>query len=197
MIKHFSENALLLSATVLFTGLASATNTVEVSTGKVINTTKTYTAHGSMNKKTALMIKYLLRNPHLRVEAYAGRPTSQINRQVNRSANINVSYTIKGKTDRKTALRLKKLFQNNKHISITANINYQPTKNPTLASNVVKPTYTTYFSEYTPFYYKGVPPVYTKGNMLMYPVRINERQIASKKDDTISVYKEKTIVASR
>ena len=196
MVKHFSRNALLLSATVLFTGTTSATKTVELTTNNTLNMAKTYTAHGSMDKKTALMIKYLLRNPHLQVRAYTGTHTSQMDRHVNKSSHLNVTYTIKGKTDRKTALRLKKLFQNSKHISVTANITYQPISN-TLTSNTMPPTVTTYFSEYTPFYYKGIPPLYTKGNMLMYPVRINDRQVAEKVDDVAPTYKKENIVASR
>ena len=93
MVKYFSRNVLLLSATVLFTGSTSATKTVELSPNNTLNMAKTYTAHGSMDKKTALIIKYLMRNPHLQDRAYTGTHTARIGRH---TSHLNVTYTIKG-----------------------------------------------------------------------------------------------------
>jgi hypothetical protein len=179
MINIISKTGIVLGVALLASSIVSANKTEAVSTNNnAINTTlnNAYTAHGTMSKKTALMVKYLLRNPHLKVSAVLSKPAQHSNQAMAQKNTF--SYTVTGTTDRKTALKLKRMFQQNKHISISATVS-RPTQSVE--------TYTTYYPGYTPFYYKGTPPVYREGNTVWYPVKIEEQPVA---DSQISRFNE-------
>lgn len=184
MVKQFSKSKLLVSIAVLASGLAYAnTSTLQ---NKNTNMELTYSAHGTMDKKSALLLQSLLQNPNVKVRAITSNSKSKS------QLSSGFSYTIKGKTTRRTAIMLKQLLQNSGHlISIQAEITKKEKPNKIALQPL---SYTTHFPEYTPFYYKGVPPVYTRGNTLWYPVKINERKIAS--DSTVSTLRHIKVLAS-
>lgn len=174
-MKLFTENGLILAAALVFTGAASANKSDTIRLPAQLNTGTSYTAHGTMDKKTAMMVKYLLRNPHLQVKAEVHRhhPVAKP------KTDVTVNYTIKGTTDRQTVLKLKRLLQNSKHIKIIAraNINAKPhmAQNQRPARVYPAPNMTRYVPAYTPFYYNGVPPVYIQGNTVYYPVPVQSQ----------------------
>jgi len=170
-MKLFTENGLILAAALVFTGAASANKSDTIRLPAQLNTGTSYTAHGTMDKKTAMMVKYLLRNPHLQVKAELHRHRQPAKPKTD----VTVNYTIKGTTDRQTVLKLKRLLQNSKHIKITAraNINAKPRLVQNQRPARARPT--RYVPAYTPFYYNGKPPVYIQGNTIYYPIPVQSQ----------------------
>ncbi|MCF6205166.1 MAG: hypothetical protein L3J59_16135 [Methylococcaceae bacterium] len=199
MINLISKKGLLLSTSVLLIGATQADLLTSPNSNNDIQTRKTYTAKGTTNYKTALMIKNLLKNPYLRVEAYTGKQQSKNQNIIGNNhsdADILISYTIKGTTTKRNALKLKKLFETNQHISVSTNILVSRQGSVTeLSRNQQEAThsYSTHYPEYTPFYYKGVPPTYTNGRTLWMPVKIEERQVAKMR---IVVHPERKIASN-
>jgi hypothetical protein len=190
MMNQISKKGLLVSVSLLVTGASYANSPSAPSFNNILhnhfNASKTYTARGTTNFKTALMIKYLLKNPYLRVEASAGNQHIKNQQLLDNDKNntgLLISYTIKGTTSKRVALQLKKLFETNQHISVSTSITIpQPRQ---FAKKQYQPksikSYSIHYPEYTPFYYKGLPPTYTNGRTLWMPIKIEERQTASKK----------------
>ena len=171
-MKFNSENVFLLSSAALTVVLAttsvSANKQTNANIQKSPSNNATYTASGTMNKKTAVMLTNLLRNPHLQVRAEInGRPLQTISPKPAMKNPINIlsNYTITGKTDRATVLKLKKLLQNSQQLQITAEANFN--KNTQRVAN------TPAFQGYVPFYSNIRPPAYVQGNTLWVPVLIN------------------------
>ncbi len=177
-MKLFSGNGIILFAAIIFTGIASANKTDAVRAPANIAGGTTYTAHGTTDLKTAMMLKYLLKNPHLRVQAQLQPRQKPAARQTE----VMVNYTIKGKTDRQTVMKLKQLLQNSKHIKISAHANVNMNA-PQISQNSVSSPYAmqgmnNFVPAYTPFYSKGIPPVYVRGNMVYYPIPINTKAVS-------------------
>ena len=187
-MKDYSKTTVVLStalcAVVILSNSASATKVVETQevtnfnnhTASKLVSNATYTANGKMDKKTAVMLVNLLRNPHLKVRATVNgqrlqtiSPEQTTNKKL---TDVFVNYTITGKTDRKTVLKLKRLMQNSKHIQISAqmniNTNQQRIVNIPRAQN-----HPQFIGGYTPFYAKSLPPVYVQGNTVWMPIPVN------------------------
>ena len=186
-MKDFSKTTVIFStalcAVAMLNNSASAT---KIETHKTINFSSqtsnkmvpntTYTANGTMNKKTAVMLVNLLRNPHLQVRATVNgqrlqtiSPEQTSNKKL---TDVLVNYTITGKTDRKTVLKLKKLMQNSKHLQISAHMNIN--SNQQRIANTPRPQYQPQFiGGYTPFYASSLPPVYVQGNVVWMPIPVN------------------------
>lgn len=107
-MRFFSESGILLTAAVLVTSIAWAnqpttSTTVEATAKSALPVdSKTYTATGTTDLKTAQMLVNLLRNPHLKVKANAKLPITS----------KSPTYTAHGKVDRKTAMMLVNLLKN-------------------------------------------------------------------------------------
>lgn len=169
MIK-FSKRKFLASVAVLVSGFAYANSMTHTTINNNQLVVPSFSAHGTMDKQSALLLKSLLQNPNIKVNAVVSQPN------LRRNMNPEITYTIKGKTNRRTAKMLKQLLQNSKHLSIHAVISKSEALN---SSKNQTPSFTTHFPEYTPFYYKGVPPIYNQGNMLWYPIKIEDRKISN------------------
>jgi hypothetical protein len=177
---YLTASAVLTIA--LITTSASATKSVEITNAPSSNNfsqDKTYTASGTMDKKMALMLTNLLRNPHLQVRA-------EINGQALQTINPNLSlknpmdilanYTITGKTDRKTVLKLKRLLQNNQQLQISAKATFSNNTH-NVAQHTNAPAFQSrpqFIPAYTPFYSNITPPAYIQGNTLWMPIMINQ-----------------------
>jgi len=112
-MKFLSKNGLILSAAVLFMGIASANkadNDADAIATNIPTDSKTYTASGTTDLKTAQMLVNLLRNPHLKVKAVI-HPAIKDSIQIPKNASDRV-YTTHGKTDLKTAQMLINLLRN-------------------------------------------------------------------------------------
>lgn len=116
-MRFFSENGIILTAVILFTGVASANKAEEVITPDLPTNNKAYTATGSTDLKTAKMLVNLLRNPHLKVQAKVNFPQTS----------SDPSYTAHGKTDLKTATMLINLLRN-PHLKVKAELHSSNTK---------------------------------------------------------------------
>jgi len=173
---------------------ASATKPVPVNTivsnPATFKTNTSYTASGKMDKKMAVMLINLLRNPHLQVRAEVnGRPLQTISpqSQPKNPMNILANYTITGKTDRQTVLKLKRMLQSGRKLQINAQANFK-----TKMQRVAKaPTFQQpqYFTpSFTPFYSNVTPPTYVQGNIVWVPVLINKplANVAIKKPEMIA-----------
>ncbi len=199
MINHIFKKGLLLGTSVLIIDATQADLLTSPNSNNYIRTSKTYIAKGTTDYKTALMIKYLLKNPYLRVEAYTGKHQIKSQKIVSNNhsdADILISYTIKGTTTKRNALKLKKLFETNQHISVSTKLLVSRQGSVTkLSRNQQEQThsYSTRYPEYTPFYYKGVPPTYTNGKTLWMPVKIKERQVTKMR---VIVHPEKKIASN-
>lgn len=189
-MKDYSKTTVILStalcAVVILNNSASATKAVE--TQKVTNFSNqtasklihnaTYTANGKMDKKTAVMLVNLLRNPHLQVRATVNgerlqtiSPQKTVNKKL---TDVFVNYTITGKTDRKTVLKLKKMMQNSKHIQINAHMNINTNQQYIAKTNTPSlKNHPQFIGGYTPFYANSLPPVYVQGNTVWMPVPVN------------------------
>ncbi len=186
-MKNFSKTTVIFStalcAVAILNNSASAT---KIETHKIANTSNqasnqlipnaTYTANGTMDKKTAIMLVNLLRNPHLKVRASVnGQRLQTINPEQTAKKKLTdafVNYTITGKTDRKTVLKLKRLMQNSKQIQISAQMNINTQQQRIM--NIPHPQYNPQFiGGYTPFYANSLPPVYVQGNTVWMPVPVN------------------------
>lgn len=175
-MKDFSTTTVLLSTTLCVVAMlnnpASATKMNE----KASVSNPTYTSNGKMDKKTAIMLINLLRNPHLQVRASVnGQPLQTISPQtaaasMSRPTNVLVNYTITGKTSRANVLKLKRLMQNSKHISISAHANIR--SNPQRMANTQR-FQNQFITGYTPFYSNVTPPTYIQGNVVWMPIPIN------------------------
>ena len=119
-MKFFFKTGLILSVTVLVMGIASANKADSVDKVASIPTdSKTYTATGSTDVKTAQMLVNLLRNPHLKVKAEVNKtPKSKIAFPQNTNDPV---YTAHGKTDKKTAQMLINLLRN-PHLRVKAEV---------------------------------------------------------------------------
>jgi len=181
-MKLNAEKLYLLSSAALTIALATTsasankpTNAFSASNNLSNNTT--YTASGKMDRKTAVMLTNLLRNPHLQVRAKInGQPLQTISPKpaMKNPMNILANYTITGKTDRKTVLRLKKLLQNNQHLQINAEANFNK-NTQRVAHAEINQVHNRFIAGYTPFYSNVTPPTYTQGNILWVPVLINQQ----------------------
>jgi len=121
-MKFLSKNGLILSAAVLFMGIASANKADNDADAIAVNLptdTKTYTASGSTDLKTAQMLVNLLRNPHLKAKAVV-HPATKDTVQIPKKASDRV-YTAHGKTDQKTAQMLINLLRN-PHLKVKAEV---------------------------------------------------------------------------
>lgn len=105
------DGLIILSAALLFTGIASATKTDQLKPAQA--TSPTYTASGSMSKKSALLLTNLLRNPHLQVKATVG------NQQHPNIRATSPTYTASGTMSKKSALLLTNLLRN-PHLKVKA-----------------------------------------------------------------------------
>jgi len=186
-MKNFSKTTVIFStalcAVAILNNSASAT---KIEPNKITNFSNqtsskmapntTYTANGKMDKKTAVMLVNLLRNPHLKVRATVNgqrlqtiSPEQTIHKKL---TDVFVNYTITGKTDRKTVLKLKRLMQNSKQIQISAHMNINTQQQRIM--NIPRPQYNPQFiGGYTPFYANSLPPVYVQGNTVWMPVPVN------------------------
>jgi len=187
-MKDFSKTTVLLGtafcAVAMLNNPASATKANEAAenaniskqTSNKLESNSSYNANGSMDKKTAMMLINLLRNPHLQVRAEInGQRLQTISPEQATKKNLSnvlVNYTITGKTDRKTVLKLKKLMQNSKHIQISAHMNIN-TNQQRLVSAPRYQNYPQFIGGYTPFYSNSLPPVYVQDNTIWMPVPIN------------------------
>ena len=195
-MKDYSKTTVVLStalcAVVILSNSASATKAVETQkltnfnnhTASKLVSNAMYTANGKMDKKTAVMLVNLLRNPHLQVRATVNgqrlqtvSPEQTTNKKL---TDVFVNYTITGKTDRKTVLKLKRLMQNSKHIQISAHMNINTTQqrmvNTTQQRMVNTPrpqNHPQFIGGYTPFYARSLPPVYVQGNTVWMPIPVN------------------------
>ena len=194
-MKDYSKTTVVLGtalcAVVILNNSASAMKAVETqietqkttpkithfsnrTTSKLIQNT-TYTANGKMDKKTAVMLVNLLRNPHLQVRATVNgqrlqtiSPKQTANKKL---TDVFVNYTVTGKTDRKTVLKLKKLMQNSKHLQISAQMNINT--NQQRITNTPRPqNHPQFIGGYTPFYASSLPPVYVQGNTVWMPIPV-------------------------
>ena len=141
----------------------------------------TYTAHGKVDQKTALLLVNLLKNPHLKVKAEVHK---KVKGNTVNTSNASVAYSISGKTDLNTIKKLKKLLENNKQVQMNVNSNNgMKLSGISLAGNA-KPSvqqylyqdYSTIISKGKTFYHNGRPPVFIQGNTLWYPVAVNGQQ---------------------
>ncbi len=184
-----SEKLFLLSSAVLTVALA----TTSASANKPINVTSasnnfnnfssntTYTASGKMDRKTAVMLTNLLRNPHLQVRAKInGQPLQTISPKpaMKNPMDILANYTITGKTDRKTVLRLKKLLQSNQGLQINAEASFNKKSQRTVYAPRAQ-NYNRFISGYTPFYSNVTPPTYVQGNVVWVPVLIHQQPMVN------------------
>ncbi len=185
-MKDFSKTTVILSTALCAVAILGNSASATVETPKIANFSNqtsnnmapnaTYTASGKMDKKTAVMLVNLLRNPHLKVRATVnGQRLQTINPEQATSKKLTdvfVKYTITGKTDRKTVLKLKKLMQKSKHLQISAqmniNTNQQRTVNTPRTQN-----HPQFIGGYTPFYARSLPPVYVQGNTVWMPIPVN------------------------
>jgi len=158
-MNDFSKNALIIGSAVLLTTFASASKTTKSTNTHASQST--YSATGTMSKKTALMLQGLLKNPHLSVEAHIGKHQTK-------ATNQEISYTIKGKTDRATALKLMKLLQTSQQITMTTSAHgfQQTTQLQAMQANKQ------FTGAYQPFYYNGIPPIFAQGNVVWYPIPV-------------------------
>ena len=186
-MKDFSKTTVIfgtaLCAVIMLNNSASATKVETRETVNFINQTSnkmapnvTYTANGKMDKKIAVMLVNLLRNPHLQVRATVNgqklqtiSPEQTSNKKL---TDVFVNYTITGKTDRKTVLKLKKLMQNSQHIQISAQMNIN-TNQQRIVNTPHTQNYPKFIGGYTPFYAKSLPPVYVQGNVVWMPIPVN------------------------
>lgn len=183
-MKLNAEKLYLLSSAVftvaLVTTSASANKPINViSASNSFSDSTTYTASGTMDRKTAVMLTNLLRNPHLQVRAEInGQPLQTISPKpaMKNPMNILANYTITGKTDRKTVLRLKKLLQNNQYLQINAEANFN-TNAQRVANVPTFQNYNRFIPSYTPFYSNVTPPTYLQGNTVWVPVLINQQSM--------------------
>ena len=166
----------------LITTSASATKPVSItSSHNNFSNNTTYTASGKMDRKMAVMLTNLLRNPHLQVRAEInGQPLQTISPKssIKNPMDILANYTITGKTDRKTVLRLKKLLQNNQHLQISAEATFNA-NTPRVANVPILQKHPQLIAAYTPFYSNVMPPVYIQGNTVWMPVLINQPMAAA------------------
>lgn len=185
-MKVNSESIFLLSSAVLTVTLAttsaSANKPITVtSASNNFSSNTSYTASGKMDRKTAVMLTNLLRNPHLQVRAKInGQPLQTISPKAAMKNPINIlaNYTITGKTDRRTVLRLKKLLQNSQHLQINAEANFN-TNAQRVANVPTFQNYNRFMPSYTPFYSNVTPPTYVQGNMIWIPVLINQQSMVN------------------
>ena len=183
-MKLNAEKLYLLSSAVftvaLVTTSASANKPINViSASNSFSDSTTYTASGTMDRKTAVMLTNLLRNPHLQVRAEInGQPLQTISPKpaMKNPMNILANYTVTGKTDRKTVLRLKKLLQNNQYVQINAEANFN-TNAQRVANVPTFQNYNRFIPSYTPFYSNITPPTYLQGNTVWVPVLINQQSM--------------------
>jgi hypothetical protein len=180
-MKINAEKLYLLSSAALTVALATTSAsankpTIAFNAPNSLNDNATYTASGKMDRKTAVMLTNLLRNPHLQVRAKInGQPLQTISPKpaMKNPINILANYTITGKTDRKTVLRLKKLLQNNQHLQIQAEANFNNNTQRVVTAPKIQ-NHNRFIAGYTPFYSKVTPPAYVQGNTVWVPVLINE-----------------------
>lgn len=130
-MKNISMNKFILfvASLLFFTGIASANmgSSFNASNNNVQRIT--YTAQGTTDIRTAMMLKKLLKSTRdlevdIRVKRY---PLQRMGRKVKAPMN----YTVSGKTDIKTIRKLMKLFKSTKHVQVTvqANANFNSTNN--------------------------------------------------------------------
>jgi len=124
-MKLFSKGGYILTAAVLFSSVAWANQLVSDKTANeslpvaVSGNSKTYTATGSTDIKTAQMLVNLLRNPQLEVKAEVGTSAKD---RVNFPKKPNdPTYTAHGIVDQKTALLLVNLLKN-PHLKVKAEV---------------------------------------------------------------------------
>ena len=183
-MKLNAEKLYLLSGAALTVALATTsvsankpTNAFSAPNSLTNNTT--YTASGKMDRKTAVMLTNLLRNPHLQVRAKInGQPLQTISPKpaMKNPMDILANYTITGKTDRKTVLRLKELLQNNQHLQINAEASFNK-NTQRIAHAEKKQAHNHFVAGYTPFYSNVTPPTYVQGNTVWVPVLINQPMV--------------------
>jgi len=183
IMKMNAEKLYLASSAILTIALlstpASATKSLNTADKpSTFTANKSYTASGKMDRKMALMLTNLLRNPHLQVRAEInGKPLQTISPQVsiNKSPmDVLTNYTITGKTDKKTVLKLKKMLQSGQPLDISAQVNFN-THTPRRVANAPRLQNPTHFMpSFTPFYSNISPPAYIQGNTVWVPVLINQ-----------------------
>ena len=181
-MKLNSEKLFLLSSAALTVALATTSVSANkpsmptnVASSNLVSNNTTYTASGTMDKKTALMLTNLLRNPHLQVRAELnGQPLQTISPKpaMKSPMSILANYTITGKTDRKTVLKLKKLLQNSQNLQINAEAKFNT--NTRIANTPAFQNRSQFIPGYTPFYSNRTPPTYVQNNIVWVPVLITQ-----------------------
>ncbi len=176
-MKYFTEDKMILATLVLLTGAASA-NKADVFNSEPSATLKTqqnvsYTAHGTTDRRTALLFQQLMKNrQQLQINAEViQRPTQSSKRSVE----VAVNYTIHGRTSLKKVRQMIELFKNNKEVQVIAqaNVKANPSKINQGAYVNQQRNYNAFPAPYQPFYYNGYPPVFMHGNTIWYPVPVN------------------------
>ncbi len=182
MKNHLPKSKLLISTAIIASAIATAESTPTINTSSsaadnvtnyVVSQTSapSYTASGTMSKKTALMLTNLLKNPHLTVKAIAGKKSARSNL---------VTYTITGKTSRANALKLKQLLQSNQEITMNVrpqtNMGNQRQLQVAQQQRLPSQNLQNFPGAYQPFYYYGRPPLFVQGNIVWYPIPALQQQ---------------------
>jgi hypothetical protein len=172
-MKISSRNKLAIVSAMLVTGVATA-NTFSANTNQAtpLNQNISYTAHGTTDRKTAELFKKLMKNSHnLAVQVKVHKKGIKQNRDF--------SYTITGKTSIKNVKKLMHLFKTNKHVEIIAEANSRGNAQQAVRQQNQQPQYLQQWglnnipALYQPFYHRGVPPVFVRGNVVWYPVPVS------------------------
>lgn len=139
-----SKNKLILLSTVLLTGAVSASQLTigqhQAQQPKAQNhslANVTYTAHGTTDRKTALLFKQLMKNrKNLQItaevspsskSAYSGRTQGQ--HAAKQPMEVEINYTVRGKTTVANMKKLIKLFKTHKRVEVVAEANIDVTPN--------------------------------------------------------------------
>ncbi|MEE9327489.1 MAG: hypothetical protein V3U71_09370 [Cocleimonas sp.] len=168
-----SKHKLAIVSAMLVTGVATA-NTFSASTNQTsqLKQNIAYTAHGTTDRKTAALFKQLMKNSdNLEVQVKVHKKSTQQNKDF--------SYTITGKTSIKNVKKLMHLLKTNQQIEIIAEANPSGNVQQLVSQQNQHPQYlqqwglNTIPALYQPFYHRGVPPVFVRGNVVWYPVPVS------------------------
>lgn len=150
MTLSSGDKIFLVSAVSLFISIATIAQTNEHTASKAVTQSisnapadsPTFTATSTMSKKNAALVTNLLRNPHLKVKATAGKQAKKQNISASQPPISNPTYTASGTMSKKKAILLTNLLRN-PHLKVKAFVKrHRPSNTNLTKAPLNSPTYT-------------------------------------------------------